>query len=47
MIPKTMKAAAYERYGGPDVLRYGDVATPVPGRDEALVKVHARGLERL
>ena len=44
VIPKTMKAAIYEKYGDPDVLKFADVPTPVPGRDEALVKVHAVGL---
>jgi NADPH:quinone reductase-like Zn-dependent oxidoreductase len=36
-----MKAVVYTRYGPPDVLRLTDVDTPVPGRDQALVKVHA------
>lgn len=44
MIPTTMKAAIYHQYGGPDVLKYADVPTPKPGRDEALVQVHAVGL---
>ncbi len=44
MIPKMMKAAAYEEYGEPDVLKYMDIAVPAPGQGEALVKVHAVGL---
>jgi NADPH:quinone reductase-like Zn-dependent oxidoreductase len=43
-IPSMMKAAAYNEYGPPDVLRYTELPTPVPSRDEALVKVHAVGL---
>jgi NADPH:quinone reductase-like Zn-dependent oxidoreductase len=44
MVPKTMKAAIYEKYGAPEVLRYADVPVPTLGRGEALVKVHAVGL---
>jgi NADPH:quinone reductase-like Zn-dependent oxidoreductase len=36
-----MKAVVYTRYGSPDLLRYADVDTPVPGDGEVLVKVHA------
>ncbi|MGI0148267.1 MAG: NAD(P)-dependent alcohol dehydrogenase, partial [Thermoplasmata archaeon] len=36
-----MKAAVYSRYGPPDVLEVRDVAKPVPGDDEILVRVHA------
>jgi NADPH:quinone reductase-like Zn-dependent oxidoreductase len=36
-----MKAVVYERYGGPDVLRFAEVATPVPRPDEVLIKIHA------
>ena len=36
-----MKAVVYARYGPPDVLRLTDVDTPVPARDQVLVKVHA------
>lgn len=42
--PETMKAVIFERYGAPDVLTYADMPVPVPGRDEALVKVFAVGL---
>lgn len=36
-----MKAAFFMQHGGPEVLQYGDVADPVPGRGELLVDVHA------
>src|ERR1700741_1559342 len=36
-----MKAAFIERYGGPDVLRYGDLPDPVPAPGEVVVDVHA------
>ncbi|HEY0140226.1 MAG TPA: NAD(P)-dependent alcohol dehydrogenase [Thermoanaerobaculia bacterium] len=36
-----MKAVVYEQYGGPDVLRFAEVPTPVPGADEVLIRIHA------
>lgn len=36
-----MKAVVCRRYGPPDVLKVEEVAKPVPGEDEVLVKVHA------
>jgi len=36
-----MKAVVYERYGGPEVLRFAEVPTPVPGPDEVLIRIHA------
>lgn len=39
-----MKAMIYAEYGSPDVLQLKEVATPQPGQDEVLVKVHATGL---
>lgn len=44
MAAKTMKAVAYTRYGGPEVLEYGDQPMPEIGRGEALIKVLAVGL---
>lgn len=36
-----MKAAFFARYGGPDVLQYGELPDPVPQAGEVLVDVHA------
>ena len=36
-----MKAVVYAQYGGPDVLRFTEVPTPVPGPDEVLIRIHA------
>ncbi len=36
-----MKAVVSQRYGGPEVLAFTDVAEPVPGPGEVLVRVHA------
>lgn len=36
-----MKAVVYQEYGGPDVLRFTEVTTPVPKADEVLIKIHA------
>ena len=44
MLPEKMKASIFEKYGGPEVLHYTDVPVPHPRRGEALVKVHAVGL---
>ncbi len=35
-----MKAIVLREYGGPEVLRYEDIATPTPAAGEVLVKVH-------
>lgn len=39
-----MKAAQYDRYGGPDVLEIREVPQPAPGSGEILVKVEAMAL---
>jgi NADPH:quinone reductase-like Zn-dependent oxidoreductase len=36
-----MKAAYLEKFGGPEVLQYGDVPDPVPAPGEVVVDVHA------
>jgi len=36
-----MRAAVYTRYGPPDVLEVKDVAKPIPGDGDVLVRVHA------
>src|SRR3954470_13652364 len=38
-----MKAIAQDRYGSADVLEFRDVADPVVGDKDALVRVHAAG----
>lgn len=43
----TMKAVWFEKIGGPDVLRFGDQPRPTPGPEQALVRVHACGVNRL
>jgi NADPH:quinone reductase-like Zn-dependent oxidoreductase len=40
-IGRGMKAWLWERYGGPETLRLGDVPTPEPGAGDVLVRVHA------
>ncbi len=40
----TMKAIVAHQYGGPEVLKYEDVAVPTPKEDEMLIKVFAAGV---
>ena len=42
-----MKAAVYDRYGPPGVLRIEEVARPAPRDDELLVRVRATTVNRL
>ncbi len=42
-----MKAAVMHEFGGFDVLRYEDIATPSPRPDHVLIKVLAAGINRL
>lgn len=42
-----MKAIYLERFGGPDVLRFGERPDPVAGPGEALVRVRACGVNHL
>jgi NADPH2:quinone reductase len=39
-----MKAIVVHKHGGPEQLRYEDAATPAPGAGEALVRIHAIGV---
>ena len=41
-----MRAATRSTYGSPEVLRVGDVPTPVPGDDALLIRVHATTVNR-
>jgi NADPH:quinone reductase-like Zn-dependent oxidoreductase len=36
-----MKAVFFRRYGGPEVLEYGELPDPVPAAGEVLVEIHA------
>jgi NADPH:quinone reductase-like Zn-dependent oxidoreductase len=40
-LPRTMRAIVHSQYGTPDVLVCEEVARPVPGDEEVLVRVHA------
>ncbi|MGX1760232.1 NADP-dependent oxidoreductase [Streptomyces lydicus] len=44
MPTHTMKAIRLHEFGGPEVLRYEEVAVPEPAPGEVLVRVHAVGL---
>jgi len=39
-----MKGIQIKRYGGPEVLEYGELPDPVPGAGQALVNVHVAGV---
>lgn len=43
-IPATMKAAAIDRFGGPDVLTIHTLPVPKPGPREVLIELHAAGV---
>jgi hypothetical protein len=36
-----MKAAYFEKFGGPEVFQYGDLGDPAAAVDEVIVDVHA------
>jgi NADPH:quinone reductase-like Zn-dependent oxidoreductase len=40
----TMKAIQIHEYGGPEVLKFEDLALPSPAADEVLIHVHAMGV---
>lgn len=42
-----MKLVTYRRYGGPEVLEYGDAPLPVPGSGEVLVRQRAASINAL
>ena len=39
-----MKAIIYREYGGPEVMKFEDGPTPMPGPGQALVRVAAAGV---
>ena len=39
-----MKASFFRRYGGPEVLEYGELPDPVPAPGEVLVEIHAASI---
>jgi NADPH:quinone reductase-like Zn-dependent oxidoreductase len=43
-IPETMKAAAIDRFGGPEVLRTQSLPVPIPGDDEILIQLDTAGI---
>jgi NADPH:quinone reductase len=43
-LPKTMRAAALDRFGGPEVLTLHELPVPLPDASEVLIAVHTAGL---
>jgi NADPH:quinone reductase-like Zn-dependent oxidoreductase len=43
-IPKLMKAAVIDRYGGPEVLHVSTIPVPEPKADEVLIRLAAAGV---
>jgi NADPH:quinone reductase-like Zn-dependent oxidoreductase len=43
-LPATMRAAAIDRFGPPDVLKLRGVAVPQPDPGEVLIAIHAAGV---
>src|SRR3954462_2493294 len=41
---RTMRAAVYDQFGGPDVVQLKELVAPVPKRDELLIEVHTSTL---
>lgn len=39
-----MKGVVFDRFGGPEVLRYADVAVPVPTEGQVLVRMRSVGV---
>ena len=44
MLPKTMKAAVIDKFGGPQVLHVASIPVPEPGENEILLQVHSAGV---
>jgi NADPH:quinone reductase-like Zn-dependent oxidoreductase len=42
-VGRTMRAIVHRQYGEPGVLAFEEIARPVPGAEEVLVRVHAAG----
>src|SRR5262245_34058171 len=42
-----MKAAAFRRFGGPEVLEYMDLPTPAPRPGNVVIRIAASGVNRL
>ncbi len=43
-VPKMMRAAAIEKFGGPEVLAVLSVPVPVPGPHEVLIAIDTAGV---
>jgi NADPH:quinone reductase-like Zn-dependent oxidoreductase len=43
-VTRTMKAVVIHEYGGPEVLKYEDIARPAPSDDQLLIRVIAAGV---
>jgi NADPH:quinone reductase len=43
-VPNTMRAAAFDKAGGPEVLSIHQLAVPTPGATEVLIAVHGAGV---
>jgi NADPH:quinone reductase-like Zn-dependent oxidoreductase len=43
-IPSTMKAAAIDRYGGPEVLHTATLPVPTPGSKQVLIRLDSAGI---
>src|SRR5688500_17416106 len=44
MTSATMNAVRFYEHGGPEMLHYEEVARPIPGEGEVLIRVHAAGV---
>ena len=46
LLTDSMRAVVQDGYGGTDVVRLTEVPRPRPGEHQALVQVHAAGVDR-